>query len=161
MAGPAGFHRKPRYAGGVMFKRIDHVEIVTADPDRAERFYTEILGFKVKARDHIEKSGLGVPMNLAYLELGGTTVELIAYQDAEVAPPPGKEHVGYRMIALEVEDMTGPHPICARRVSSWSGGRGLPRPTHGPRSAIPKATISSCGNGSSERQRLGRGKRRI
>ena len=69
-----------------MFKRIDHVEIVTADADRAERFYTEILGFKLKARDHIERSSLGVPMNLVYLELGGTTVELIAYQNAEVAP---------------------------------------------------------------------------
>jgi catechol 2,3-dioxygenase-like lactoylglutathione lyase family enzyme len=105
IAGPAGFHSAVGHAGGVMFKRIDHVEIVTADADRAERFYTEILGFKLKARDHIERSSLGVPMDLAYLELGGTTVELIAYQNAEVAPAPAEEHVGYRMIALEVEDM--------------------------------------------------------
>ena len=144
-----------------MFKRIDHVEIVTADADRAERFYTEILGFKLKARDHIERSSLGVPMDLAYLELGGTTVELIAYQNAEVAPAPAKEHVGYRMIALEVEDMDRATSYLREKGVELSGGRGLPRPTHGPRSAIPKATISSCGNGSSERQRLGRGKRRI
>jgi catechol 2,3-dioxygenase-like lactoylglutathione lyase family enzyme len=44
-----------------MFKRIDHVEIVTDQLDRTVQFYTEILGFTVKARDRIERSGLGVP----------------------------------------------------------------------------------------------------
>ena len=29
-----------------MFKRIDHVEIVTDQPERTEAFYTEILGFR-------------------------------------------------------------------------------------------------------------------
>ena len=33
----------------VMFKRIDHVEIVTDQPDRTEKFYTEVLGFTVKS----------------------------------------------------------------------------------------------------------------
>ncbi len=88
-----------------MFKRIDHVEIVTDQPDETERFYTEVLGFKVKSRDRIERSGRGVPMNLAYLDLGGTTVELISYEGAAVDPAPRTEHLGYRMIALEVEDM--------------------------------------------------------
>ena len=59
----------------------------------------------MKARDRIERSSLGVPMNLVYLELGGTTVELISYENAAVDPAPATEHVGYRMIALEVEDM--------------------------------------------------------
>jgi hypothetical protein len=40
----------------------------------------EVLGFTVKARDRIESSGLGVPINLVYLDLGGTVVELIEYQ---------------------------------------------------------------------------------
>ena len=44
-----------------MFKRIDHVEIVTDQLDRTMQFYTEVLGFTVKARDRIERSGLGVP----------------------------------------------------------------------------------------------------
>ena len=30
-----------------MFKRIDHVEIVTDKPAETERFYTEVLGFEV------------------------------------------------------------------------------------------------------------------
>ena len=39
-----------------MFKRIDHVEIVADQLDRTVRFYTEVLGFTVKAHDRIERS---------------------------------------------------------------------------------------------------------
>jgi glyoxylase I family protein len=88
-----------------MFKRIDHVEIVTDQPDRTESFYTDVLGFEVKARDRIERSGLGVPIDLVYLGLGGSVVELISYDDVAVDPAPQREHLGYRMIALEVDDM--------------------------------------------------------
>lgn len=86
-----------------MFKRIDHVEIVTDQPERTERFYTEVLGFRVKARDRIERPGGA--LNLVYLDLGGTVVELIAYEGVAVNPAPRLEHLGYRMIALEVDDM--------------------------------------------------------
>ena len=41
------------------------------------QLYTEVLGFTVKARDRIERSGLGVPIDLVYLDLGGTVVELM------------------------------------------------------------------------------------
>ena len=88
-----------------MFKRIDHVEIVTDQPEPTVAFYTGVLGFTVRSRDRIERSGLGVPMNLVYLDLGGTTVELIAYEGGAVAPAPAQEHLGYRLIALEVDDM--------------------------------------------------------
>jgi catechol 2,3-dioxygenase-like lactoylglutathione lyase family enzyme len=88
-----------------MFKRIDHVEIVTDQPDRTVEFYTGVLGFKVKSRDRIDRSGLGVPMDLVYLDLGGTVVELISYEGASVEPEPHDEHLGYRMMALEVDDM--------------------------------------------------------
>jgi hypothetical protein len=63
-----------------------------------------VLGFTVKALDRIESSGLGVPINLVYLDLGGTVVELISYEGAAVDPAPQTEHLGYRMIALEVDD---------------------------------------------------------
>ena len=63
-----------------MFKRIDHVEIVTDQLERTAQFYTEVLGFKVKSRDRIERSGLGAPIDLVYLDLGGTVVELISYE---------------------------------------------------------------------------------
>ena len=53
-----------------MFKRIDHVEIVTDQLHRTVQFYTEVLGFTVKARDRIESSGLGVPMDARVLFTG-------------------------------------------------------------------------------------------
>src|ERR1700730_13078686 len=74
----------------MMFKRIDHVEIVTDHLDRTVQFYTEVLGFTVKARDRIEHSGLGVPIDLVYLDLGGTVVELISYEGVNVDPAPGE-----------------------------------------------------------------------
>ena len=88
-----------------MFKRIDHVEIITDHAERTVDFYTEVLGFKVRSRDRVERSGAGVPINLVYLELGGTTVELITYEGAKVAPAPSGIHLGYNLIALEVDDM--------------------------------------------------------
>ena len=44
-------------------------------------------------------------MGLVYLDLGGTTVELISYEGASVEAAPRHEHLGYRMMALEVDDM--------------------------------------------------------
>ncbi len=88
-----------------MFKRIDHVEIVTAEPERTLRFYTELLGFRLRGQERIERPGIPA-IDLAYVELGGTTVELITYADrSKVGPFPAGDHLGYRMIALEVEDM--------------------------------------------------------
>jgi glyoxylase I family protein len=87
-----------------MFKRIDHIEIVTDKLEPSVAFYTEVLGFTVGARDRIERPGGGI-LNIVYLGLGGTTVELMSYDGVAVAPQPEMEHLGYRMMALEVEDM--------------------------------------------------------
>ena len=43
--------------------------------------------------------------DLVYLDLGGTVVELISYEGGAVDPAPQTEHLGYRMMALEVDDM--------------------------------------------------------
>ena len=83
-----------------MFKRIDHIELVTADPERAVRFYTGVLGFKVRSRDTVPGG-----LQLVYLDLGGTTVELITYTEAPPEPAAHGTRLGYRMMALEVEDM--------------------------------------------------------
>lgn len=87
-----------------MFKRIDHVEIVTDQLERAVQFYTDVLGFKVRAREHIARATAGVTLDLVYLDLGGTGIELIKY-GGPVEAAPAKEHLGYRMMALEVADM--------------------------------------------------------
>lgn len=89
-----------------MFKRIDHIELLTGQPARAVRFYTEVLGFSVRSSDRVPGTPLG-PLDLVYLELGGTTVELMTYPEAAPARAVVGEHLGYRMMALEVEDMQG------------------------------------------------------
>ena len=87
-----------------MFRRIDHIELVTADPARAIAFYTGVLGFALRSRDRVQGTPLG-PLELAYLDLGGTTVELMAYPEAKPTQREPGERLGYRMMALEVEDM--------------------------------------------------------
>ncbi len=87
-----------------MFKRIDHVEIVTDKPAETIAFYTQVLGFRERSRDRVERPG-GSAVNLVFLDLGGTTVELITFEGMPVAPMPPAEHLGYRLIALEIEDM--------------------------------------------------------
>ena len=87
-----------------MFKRIDHLELLTAQPDRAVDFYTGVLGFKVRSRDRIPQTPMG-PLELVYLDLGGTTVELMCYPEGKVGEKIPGERLGYRMMALEVEDM--------------------------------------------------------
>jgi glyoxylase I family protein len=87
-----------------MFKRIDHVELITDQPERTEKFYTEVLGFKVRGRNRVPQPHNAV-LNLVYLDLGGTVVELISYEGVTVDPMPKLEHLGYRMIALEIDDM--------------------------------------------------------
>lgn len=84
-----------------MFKRIDHVEIIPTDFERAIGFYTEILGFKVKQRLKVDAPPLE---EIAYLGLGDTVVELMQVKDAAPAVV-NPWQTGYRMMALEVEDM--------------------------------------------------------
>ncbi len=88
-----------------MFKRIDHVELVTDQPERTIEFYTDVLGFKVRSRDRVQPPGGAPPLSLVYLELGDSTVELITYEGAKVAPAPTGAHLGYNLMALEVDDM--------------------------------------------------------
>jgi glyoxylase I family protein len=85
----------------MMFRRIDHMEIVPSDPERTQDFYQKVLGFRLNLR---------VPVNVPpmkeviYLELGDTVVEVISAEN----PSPKSEQswqVGYRAIALEVDSM--------------------------------------------------------
>jgi glyoxylase I family protein len=87
-----------------MFKRIDHIELLTAQPERTIAFYTAVLGFKVRSRDRVPGTPLG-PLDLAYLELGGTTVEVMCYPEAKVPAAQPEVRLGYRLMALEVDDM--------------------------------------------------------
>lgn len=89
-----------------MFKRIDHIELLTAAPERAVAFYTGVLGFRERERMRIPQTPSG-PLDLVYLELGGTTLEVMCYPQAKAPiPPRGAEtRLGWQCLALEVEDM--------------------------------------------------------
>ncbi|SPF48022.1 Glyoxalase/bleomycin resistance protein/dioxygenase [Syntrophobacter sp. SbD1] len=85
-----------------MFKRIDHIEIVPHDLQRSIDFYAGILGFKIKERKKVDAPPLE---EVVYLDLNGTVIELLSVKD----PAPMSQEqwqIGYRMMALEVADMT-------------------------------------------------------
>jgi glyoxylase I family protein len=84
-----------------MFKRIDHLELIPSDFEKSLAFYTQVLGFTLKERLKIASHPLE---EIAYLKLGDTVLELLRVTDAAcvTTEPWG---VGYRMMALEVEDM--------------------------------------------------------
>jgi glyoxylase I family protein len=83
-----------------MFKRIDHVEIVTSDLERSIRFYRDVFGFAIKER---RKPSSPEIEEIAFLTLGDTMLELLAIRKA--APLSPGEKIGFRTMAIEVEDM--------------------------------------------------------
>ena len=90
-----------------MFKRIDHIELLTAAPERAVAFYIGVLGFCERERMRIPQTPFG-PLDLVDLDLGGTTVEVMCYPEAELIPSRNPEQqLGWQCLALEVEDMDG------------------------------------------------------
>ncbi len=84
-----------------MFKRIDHVEIISGDAEKTVKFFTDILGFSVK-----ERMKLNFPpvKELIFIRLGDTVIEVISVDNpAKISPEPWQ--VGYKRIAIEVENM--------------------------------------------------------
>ena len=84
-----------------MFNRIDHPEITTRDMAGSVKFYTEILGFQVTSQHKMDGSR-GIT-EIVFMKLGDTSLELLEFPDAE--PISEKPRVGYRMMAITVDDM--------------------------------------------------------
>ena len=104
-----------------MFKRIDHIELLTALPDRTIDFYCAVLGFRERERKRIPETPLG-PLDLIYLELGDTTVEVMCYPDAKAIPSRSTEQrLGWQCLALEVADMDGALALLRRKgiAATW------------------------------------------
>ena len=59
-----------------MFKRIDHVAIHVSDLDRSVKFYERHFGF-----NHYFQHAAGHGMQIAYLKLGDTVLELTHHTD--------------------------------------------------------------------------------
>jgi catechol 2,3-dioxygenase-like lactoylglutathione lyase family enzyme len=84
-----------------MFKRIDHVEIIPSDVDKTMNFYVDVFGFKIKMRKKMDTPPL---KEIIYMEMGDSVIELLRV-DGPSPKPPEPWIVGYRMMAIEVEDM--------------------------------------------------------
>ena len=83
-----------------MFKRIDHVEIVTSNLERSIRFYKDIFGFAIKERRKPSSPGIE---EIAFLTLGDTMLELLMVTNPASLFP--GEKIGFRTMAIEVDDM--------------------------------------------------------
>ncbi len=84
-----------------MFKRIDHVEIVTGNLEATLNFYQNILGFKPKER---MKMNMGPLQEIVFITLGDTMLEVLSVKDPATAST-NPFQSGYRIMAIEVEDM--------------------------------------------------------
>ena len=84
-----------------MLNTIDHVEIITRNIAESVKFYTEVLGFKYKSGHKMDGSR-GIT-EIVFLSLGDTSLELLEFPEA--APIPAQPNVGYRMMAVTVDDM--------------------------------------------------------
>jgi glyoxylase I family protein len=87
--------------GVAVFKRIDHVEIIPRDAEKAIAFYGDVLGFRLKERIKIE---MGALQEVIFMTLGDTSLEIVSMKNPG---SPSQEGVisGYRMMAIEVDDM--------------------------------------------------------
>ena len=100
-----------------MLKTVNHINIVVTDLERSVQFYTDLLGFAVTKRAHLEGewfetiAGLsGVEAEVVYVEApgGGPRLELLCYHAprgivlSETAYP---NTIGLRHIAFEVTDI--------------------------------------------------------
>ncbi|MCR4330776.1 MAG: VOC family protein [Patescibacteria group bacterium] len=85
----------------MIFKRVDHVEIVPGNAEKTIDFYVDVLGFRIRSRKEMKTP----PMKeIVYIELGDTVLEIISVDDPK--PKSGNPwEIGYRGIALEVDDM--------------------------------------------------------
>ncbi|MBJ6750225.1 VOC family protein [Geomonas anaerohicana] len=116
-----------------MFKRIDHIEIIPTDFDRSVKFYTEVLGFSIKEQMAVAAAPLE---EIAYLALGDTVLELMRVKDPTITTAEPWS-TGYRMMALEVEDMDA--------ALAYLAGKGI-TPSWGPVQLGPskRAEIRDC-----------------
>jgi glyoxylase I family protein len=98
----------------VKFKRLDHIGMTTADIDRFIDFYTGILGFEVRERWKVEgrkrlKGVANLSLNAPNSGEDGSVLELFAIDPDEPDDPnhsaPAFEQTGFRLLALEVDDM--------------------------------------------------------
>lgn len=77
--------------GKTMFKGLEHIGIKTIDMEKAITFYTEVLGFEFIKRI---KPG---DVELAFLKLGETVIELVEINDGKQFSDGVVNHIAFRV----------------------------------------------------------------
>ena len=87
----------------IRLSRIGHVALRVRDLQRAKKFYTEVMGFKVA--EEYPEHGNDVFMSLGHDDHNdGHTFDLVQVEDPQTAsPPPDRNGVGYAHIAIKVD----------------------------------------------------------
>jgi glyoxylase I family protein len=94
--------------------RLDHVNIVVADPDRSQTFYCRLLGLAPVMDRGLDgewfEALTGIPGARARCIIldapsGGCRIELLAFTDLMGCPLPRPDSIGLRHFAVRVADL--------------------------------------------------------
>ena len=108
----------------MLFKRIDHIELLTAAPERAVAFYTGVLGFRERERMRIPQTPQG-PLDLVYLQLGDTTLEVMCYPEAKAPIAPRSAEAAARLAVPRAGSRGHGRARSARSRQKVSSRRGV------------------------------------
>ena len=86
-----------------MPSKMHHLGVEVRDIERSEAFYVGLLGFEKVAEFRFEESG----RVLAFLDLGGVSVELLCAPGNEAFMEPPATQCGYKHLALMTTDVDG------------------------------------------------------
>ena len=92
----------------IRIRKIGHVGLYCRDLAKMVDFYTRVLGFRERERLRVPQTPQG-PLDLVYLQLGDTTLEVMCFPEAKARIPQRAAELrqGWQCLALEVEDMDG------------------------------------------------------
>ena len=100
----------------IELSRIGHAAVRVRDLDESEKFYTDVLGFKLVEED--PEHGAGVFMSLGS-PYDGHVMDISQVEDAGIAKPPhDRNTVGVAHIALKVDSHEDPEEAYDHLVSS-------------------------------------------
>ncbi len=83
-----------------MIKAIDHIGIMTNDLKKSIKFYTDVLGFSIAMKMHMEEAGFSV----VFVENAGSKIELMEYRGKNKAKHSKGVEIGLGGNLLPVND---------------------------------------------------------
>jgi lactoylglutathione lyase len=78
-----------------MLRQLEHIGVMVKDMDRSVHFYTEVLGLQLRERRTFRT------LELAFLEIGDTEIELIAGEAGYIEKDAIINHIAFTVDNLE------------------------------------------------------------